>query len=82
MKKRSTAKLRVALGQVGLLVSLFLVALLLGLVPDRRSAVREGRAVLAETVALTASDHISHATTRKLESILQVIVERNRCRWP
>ena len=50
MKKRQTAKFRVALGQVGLLISILLVAILLGLVPDRRSAIREGRAVLAEAV--------------------------------
>ena len=35
-----------------MLVSLLLLAVLLGLVPDRKSAVRKGRAALAEAIAI------------------------------
>ena len=77
MKKRQTAKFRVAMGQVGLLVSLLLIALLIGLVPDRSSAVREGRAALAEAIALNASGYISKTELKRLETNLGVIVERN-----
>ena len=59
MSMRLTARFRVALGQVGLLVSLLLVAVLLGLVPDRSTAIRQGRAALAETVALHNSEYIT-----------------------
>ncbi len=76
MKSRLSAKFRVASGQVGLLVSLFFVAMLLGLVPDRRGAVREGRAALAEAVTLHASGLI-HRDVRRLEADLGIIVERN-----
>ena len=41
-------------GQAFLLSSLLLVAILLGLVPDRLAAVRAGRTALAETIAINA----------------------------
>ena len=49
--KGLTAKSRIALGQTGLLVSLLLFAIWLGLVPNRDGAIREGRAALAEAIA-------------------------------
>ena len=41
----------VAIGQAFLLATLLLVASILGLVPDRNEAVREGRTALAEAIA-------------------------------
>ena len=72
-----SAKFRVAMGQVSLLVSLILVALLLGLIPDRQSAIRQGRAALTEAIALDASVFITNDDIRRLRAKLKLLVERN-----
>jgi len=77
MKTKQTAKFRVAAGQTGLLVSILLVAVLLGLVPDRHAAVRQGRAALAECLALNASGIVSRSDVSRLKTDLNVLVERN-----
>jgi PAS domain S-box-containing protein len=71
------AKAHIALGQSLLLVTLLLGALALGLVPDRRSAIREGRADLAEAMAISGSALITQSELRRLEATLAVVVERN-----
>jgi signal transduction histidine kinase/HPt (histidine-containing phosphotransfer) domain-containing protein/ActR/RegA family two-component response regulator len=58
-------------------VSLLLVALLLGLVPDQRNAIRKGRATFAEAVALNASSITSSSDIQRLETIFAFIGERN-----
>ena len=75
--KRLTAKFHIALGQTGLLASLLLVAIYLGLVPDRLGAIREGRAALAEAIAANSSAFISQADIRRLEATLRLVVDRN-----
>jgi PAS domain S-box-containing protein len=75
--KRLTAKFHIALGQTSLLASLILVALFLGLVPDRLGAIREGRAALAEAIAANSSVFINQADIRRLETTLRLVVERN-----
>jgi signal transduction histidine kinase/CheY-like chemotaxis protein/HPt (histidine-containing phosphotransfer) domain-containing protein len=75
--KRLTAKFHIALGQTGLLASLLLVAIYLGLVPDRVGAIREGRAALAEAIAVNSSTFISQADIRRLEANLRLVVDRN-----
>ena len=75
--KGLTAKSRIALGQVGLLVSVLLAAVFLGLVPDRSTAIKEGRAALAEAVAANSSILVSQADTRRLEAMLRFVAERN-----
>jgi len=75
--KRLTAKFHIALGQTGLLASLLLVAIYLGLVPDRVGAIREGRAALAEAIAANSSAFISQADIRRLEANLRLVVDRN-----
>ena len=69
--KRLTAKFHIAIGQTALLVSLILVALYLGLVPDRLGAIREGRAALAEAIAANTTAFISQADLRRLEANLR-----------
>ncbi|HEY7491909.1 MAG TPA: ATP-binding protein [Candidatus Tectomicrobia bacterium] len=75
--KRLSAKFHIAIGQTFLLVSLMLIALYLGLVPDRVGAIREGRAALAEAMAASSSALISQADIRRLEGILRFVVQRN-----
>ena len=71
------AKAHIALGQTFLLVTLLLAALALGLVPDRENAQREGRAALAEAMAIGGSALVTQADLRRLEATLEIVVERN-----
>ena len=72
-----SAKSRIALGQTGLMVSLVLTAAFLGLIPDRHSAVLEGRAALAEVLAVNSSMLISESDLRRLQIELELVVSRN-----
>ena len=72
-----STKSRLAIGQVSLLVSVLLTASLLGLMPDRNSAVREGRAALAEAIAANSSALVTQQDIERLEGILALVVERN-----
>ncbi len=78
IKPKLTAKFRVALGQSGLLVSLLMAALLLGLVPDRENAMRHGRAALAEAIALDTSALITREQTQRFTEKLKLVVDRNK----
>ena len=77
MKARVTTKFRVALAQVGLLISLLLGALMLGLVPDRENTLRHSRASLAEVIAIDASVLNTREQTERFRSKLELIMERN-----
>ena len=71
------ATTHIALGQTLLLTSLLLGALVLGLVPDREGARREGRTVLAESIAIQSSALVTRSDLRALEATLRATVERN-----
>ena len=71
------AKSRIALGQVGLLCSVLLAASFLGLLPDQRVSIREGRAALAEALAANSSALITQGDIRRLENNLNFVVGRN-----
>lgn len=77
MNRTLTAKFRIALGLSGLVVSLLLAALLIGLIPDHRGQVRQGRAALAESIALSTSEFVTHSEEQRLEKYLRIIVDRN-----
>ncbi len=77
MKFRISTKFRVALGQVGLITSLLLIAMLLGLIPDHQTEIRHGRAVLAEAIVVRTAPFITPADIQGLNGILDVFVERN-----
>lgn len=74
---RLTAKFRIAMGLAGLLVSLLLLAILIGLVPDRRGAVQQGRAALAEALAIHHSMSAYRSDCQHLQRALELIVTRN-----
>ena len=71
------AKARIALGQVGLLASVLLGASYLGLIPDQRTSIREGRTSLAEALAANSSALVTQKDLRRLEADLELVVERN-----
>jgi signal transduction histidine kinase/HPt (histidine-containing phosphotransfer) domain-containing protein/FixJ family two-component response regulator len=75
--KGHTARVRIALGLSGMLVTLMLLASITGLVPDRHAAIRDGHALLAETIAVNSSIFITTSDIRRMNANLEVIVERN-----
>lgn len=75
--KRHTARVRIALGLSGIMVTLLLMASMSGLVPDRNSAIRDGHARLAEAIAVNSSIFITTTDLRRLNTNLEIIVDRN-----
>ncbi|MHC5004688.1 MAG: Hpt domain-containing protein [Planctomycetota bacterium] len=75
---RTSARSRIVIGLVMLLVSVMLGASTLGLVPDRTGAVIAGRAQLCEAIAIASSAYVSHEDETSLKAFLQAIVHRNR----
>ena len=73
-----SAKFRISFGLVGLLVSILLTAMLIGLIPDRRGALREGRAALAETIAAGSSGYVARGDFDELSKSLRLVVARNK----
>jgi PAS domain S-box-containing protein len=75
--RRWNVKYQVVLGLVGLTVSLFMLAFLIGIVPDRESAVREGRAALAEAIAVHSTAAVMTNNVQRLEADFKLLAERN-----
>ena len=75
--KRLNVKYRVVLGLVGLTVSLVMLASLLGIVPDRASAVREGRAALAEAIAVHGTSVVMSTDAQRLATDFKLLTDRN-----
>ena len=73
-----STKSRLAIGLVSLLTSVLLTASLLGLMPDRLTPVREGRAALAEAIAANSSIFITQKDLDRLEGVLELVVSRNK----
>ena len=72
-----SARMRIAFGLVCMLATVLLLAMLLGFVPDRRSAVMDGRKKLCESIAVNGSILANRRDIPRLEAILRTIVERN-----
>ncbi|MDK1025431.1 MAG: response regulator [Gammaproteobacteria bacterium] len=70
-------KARIAFGQAGMLVSLILIAAILGLLPDRDAEVMKSHAALAEAVAANSSVFLTRSDLRRMQATLSIIVERN-----
>ena len=75
--KRHTARVRIALGLSGIMVTLLLLASMTGLVPDRNAAIRDGHASLAEAIAVNSSIFITTTDIRRMNVNLEAVVERN-----
>jgi PAS domain S-box-containing protein len=72
-----TAKSRIAFGQVFLLISVMLTAVNLGIVPNRREAILDGRAKLCEAIAVNASMLVQENKINRLDAMLTSIVRHN-----
>jgi len=77
LRTRQSTRFRIVLGLSGILVSLLLLAAMIGLVPDRHGAVRDGHASVAEAIAVNTSVFISNSDIRRMKANLQVVVDRN-----
>ena len=75
--RKLSPKTHIAMGQTFLLTSLLLAALVLGLVPDRVGAQREGRTALGEAIAIHGSTLITRGDLKSLDATLRLMVERN-----
>ncbi|MGZ5092596.1 MAG: response regulator [Burkholderiales bacterium] len=71
------ARTYIAVGLAALTASLVLIASVLEIFPDRDSAVRDGRAALAETLAASTTWLIANRDVAQLESMLNFVVRRN-----
>ena len=60
-----------------LLLSVILMAMAIGLIPDRASIKREGRAALLETIAVSASSLMAKGDLAGLESMVKMLMDRN-----
>src|SRR4029077_11675155 len=75
--KRPSTRFFVSLGLASLISSVLLVAFYLNIVPDRISAIRMGRAALAEAIAASTSTFASEADPAHIQATLNFVVERN-----
>ena len=71
-------KARITMGLVGVMTSLVMLAFFLNIVPDRNSAVREGRAVLAEAIAVYSTALVKTAKSQRLRDDFNLLAERNK----
>ena len=76
-------KARISLGLVGIMVSLVMLCFSFDIIPDRNSAVREGRAALAESIAVYSTALVKTANYQgsnyqRLTADFKLLVERNQ----
>ena len=74
---RLSTKLRVSIGLVLLLLSLIVGLMYIGMVPDERQMIREGRANLAEALSANVTALIGLTDSERLATVLEFVVERN-----
>lgn len=72
-----SAKAHISMGLAFLVVSVLLVAAFLGLIPDRSAAVRDGRVMLAESIAASSAEIASRGDLNWLAPALRLLVKRN-----
>ncbi|MDJ0818000.1 MAG: ATP-binding protein [Desulfobacterales bacterium] len=70
-------KARITMGLVGVMSSLVMLAFLFNIIPDKNAAVREGRAVLAETIAVYSTALVKTAKSQRLKNDFNLLAERN-----
>ncbi len=72
-----STRLRIVIGLASLLVSVMLGAMALDIVPDRRTAVMNGRNQLCEAIAVNSSVLVNRGDIRRIQAILTVLVSRH-----
>jgi len=74
---RVSARTRIAIGQVFLLVSVLWLAITLGMVPNEQTAARNTRAGLCETVAIYGSVFVERQAWGEMKGCLQSVISRD-----
>ncbi len=77
MIKSLSTKTHIALGLTSMLLSVILLAMTIGLIPDQSAIERENRVSHMETIAISVSSLLSKGDFTALESMLTILVERN-----
>lgn len=72
-----STRFRIVIGLASLLMSVMLGAMALEIVPDRRSAVLDGRNQLCEAIAVNSSVLVNRGDIRRIQAILTVLVSRH-----
>jgi PAS domain S-box-containing protein len=75
--KHLSSRFHLAVGLSSLVLSVLLLALYFGLIPDRDAAVRAGRVALAEAVAASSTALMDEQQDSKLRNLLAFIARRN-----
>lgn len=75
--QKLSVKFRVVLGLVGLTVSLVMLASYIGIIPDRDSAIRQGRTALAEVIAFHSTALVMKKDILRIEADFNMMTERN-----
>jgi hypothetical protein len=72
--KLLSPKIRITMGLIGVMISLVMVAFGLEIVPDRDSAVREGRTELAEAITVYSTALVATAKSQRLKDDFSLLV--------
>ena len=72
-----SARSRLNFGLTSTVVSVVLIALNIGIMPDYRNVAMHGRAQLCEAIAANSSAVVRQRDLRRLQAIIDLIVERN-----
>ncbi len=72
-----TTRLRISIGLAGLTLSVLLLSMMIGIMPDREHAVLEGRRVFCEAIAVDSSIMVSQRDLSRLQTVLKVTAERD-----
>ena len=72
-----STRMRISIGLACLTLSVLLLSMLIGILPDREKAVLEGRRSLCEAIAVNSSIMVSQQDLARLQAVLKVIAERN-----
>jgi PAS domain S-box-containing protein len=72
-----STRMRITIGLACLTLSVLLLSMLIGVLPDREKAVLEGRRTLCEAIAVNSSIMVSQQDLARLQAVLQVTAERN-----
>ncbi len=68
---------RIAFGLTSTVVSVVLIAMNVGIMPDYRNVAMRGRAQLCEAIAANSSVVVRQRDLQRMQAILELIVDRN-----
>src|SRR5271157_4952796 len=72
-----STRMRISIGLACLTLSVLLLSMLIGVMPDREKAVFDGRRTLCEAIAVNSSILVSQQDLARLRAVLKVTAERS-----